>query len=302
MRIINLLLFVLVAGGCSIVESVDSAEKSVLIEAGFVQQKMDLAEGGKINYWQAGQGKTVLLIHGFGGSAVTSWQQVMLALSQNYHVIAPDLAWFGDSESQAAPSLAVQSKAMTQLIDKLELDEVNVVGISYGGFVTFDLMIHEPRVDKAVLLASPGVLFSNADLAAMNQRFETADASDIFVPQTPKQMRRLLEATFIDFPWYPSFIDSAIFERYFANHLDEKRQLIGGLTEDRDRIASNINVDALPDSMLIWGENDLVFPLASGIQLADYLNSPIVVIPEAAHGLSNDHPDIISRAIKAFIQ
>ena len=302
MRIINLLLFVLVAAGCSIVDKVDSTEKSLLIEAGFVQQQVTLSEGGTLNYWQAGQGKTVLLIHGFGGSAVTSWQQVMLQLSQNYHVIAPDLAWFGDSVSQAKPSLEVQSKAMTQLIDKLELDKVNVVGISYGGFVTFDLMINEPTVDKAVLLASPGVLFSNADLAAMNQRFEAADASDIFVPQTPKQMRRLLEATFIDFPWYPSFIDSAIFERYFAQHLDEKRQLIDGLTEDRDRIASNINVDALPASILIWGENDLVFPLASGIQLADYLNSPIVVIPEAAHGLSNDHPDIISRAIKAFIQ
>ena len=226
----------------------------------------------------------------------------MLALSQNYHVIAADLAWFGDSISQAIPSLEVQSQAMTQLIDKLGLDEVNVVGISYGGFVTFDLMINEPRVDKAVLLASPAVQFSNADLAAMNQRFNVADASDIFVPQTPKQMRRLLEATFIDFPWYPSFIDKAIFERYFAHHLDEKRLLIEGLTEDRDRIASNINVSTLPASMIIWGENDLVFPLASGIQLADYLNSPIVVIPKAAHGLSNDHPGIISRAIKAFIQ
>lgn len=302
MRVINLLLFVFLAAGCSIVDKVDSTEKSLLMEAGFVQQQVTLYEGGTLNYWQAGQGKTVLLIHGFGGSAVTSWQQVMLQLSQNYHVIAPDLAWFGDSVSQAKPSLEVQSKAMTQLIDKLELDKVNVVGISYGGFVTFDLMINEPKVDKAVLLASPGVLFSNADLAALNQRFGVADASDIFVPRTPKQMRRLLEATFIDFPWYPSFIDSAIYDRYFAKHLDEKRQLIGGLTEDRDRIASNINIETLPASMLIWGEHDVVFPLASGIQLADYLNSPIVVIPEAAHGLSNDHPDIISRAIKAFIQ
>ena len=82
MRTINLLLAVLLLSGCSIVEQVDSTEKAELMEAGFVLQQMDLAEGGTLNYWQAGQGKTLLLVHGFGGSAVISWQQGMLALSQ----------------------------------------------------------------------------------------------------------------------------------------------------------------------------------------------------------------------------
>lgn len=54
--------------------------------------------------------------------------------------------------------------------------------------------------------------------------------------------------------------------------------------------------------MLIWGENDKVFPLRSGLQLTDYLSAPIVVIPQGAHGISNDYPEIVSQSIKAFVQ
>ncbi|MCL1058448.1 alpha/beta hydrolase [Shewanella gelidimarina] len=302
MRHYTLLLLALFISGCCAVDLVDSRDKSELQAVGFEQHQLPLQEGGSINYWQGGQGKTVLLIHGFGGTAVTSWQHVMLELSQDYHVIAADLAWFGDSVSESAPSLATQSEAIMQLIAALELDKVNVVGISYGGFVTFDLMINEPKVDKAILLASPGMLFSDADLALMNQRFNVEDPSDIFVPQTAAEMRRLLQGTFADFPWYPGFIDRAIFEKYFAGYLDEKSQLIAGLSADRDRIAASVSVEFLPPSLLIWGEQDQVFPLASGIKLADYLSAPIVVIPGGAHGISNEHPTVVSQAIRAFVQ
>ncbi|QQX79856.1 alpha/beta hydrolase [Shewanella sp. KX20019] len=302
MRSIYLMLSMLFISGCSIVEMVDSSEKTALKKVGFVQQQLTLAEGGKLNYWQAGQGKTVLLIHGFGGTAVTSWQQVMLDLSQDYQVIAADLAWFGDSVSEATPSLATQSQAVRQLIDALNVDKVNVVGISYGGFVTFDLMINEPRVEKAVLLASPGVLFSDADLEELNQRFAVESATDIFVPKNATEMRRLLNATFIDFPWYPAFIDAAIYAQYFAGYHNEKQVLIDSLPADRDRIATTVSTASLPPSMLIWGERDQVFPLASGIQLANYLNAPIMVIPKGAHGLSNDYPELISQAVRAFVQ
>ena len=177
MRTICMLLLTLLISGCSAVDIVDSKERAALQSVGFEQHQLMLKEGGELNYWQAGQGKPLLLIHGFGGSAVSSWQQVMLELSQDYQVIAPDLAWFGDSVSQGDPSLATQTQAVMQLIDKLELEKVNLVGISYGGFVTFDLMINEPKVDKAILLASPGVLFSDAELALMNQRFGVDDAT-----------------------------------------------------------------------------------------------------------------------------
>ncbi|MCK8046200.1 alpha/beta hydrolase [Shewanella sp. 1CM18E] len=302
MRIIISVMLGFLLAGCSAVDIVDARDKAALQDVGFAQHQLTLQEGGELNYWQAGQGEVILLLHGFGGTAATSWQDVMINLSKDYRVIAPDLAWFGESYSQGAASLATQSKAVRQLIAALDLDKVNLVGISYGGFVTFDLMITEPKVEKAVLLASPGVLFPDSELALMNQRFNVDEASDIFVPQNPKQMRRLLDGTFVDFPWYPGFIDAGIFEKYFAGYLDEKRQLIDSLPADRDRIAAEVSVESLPPSMLIWGENDKVFPLNLGIQLADYLSAPIVIIPKAAHGLSNDYPEIVTQSIKAFVQ
>ncbi|QLE83979.1 alpha/beta hydrolase [Shewanella sp. Scap07] len=299
------LLGCLLLSACSAVSYQQQREVNQLVDAGYSQTRITLEDGGTLSYWQVGQGEakpTLLLVHGFGGDAQSSWQQVMLNLAHDYHIIAPDLAWFGQSYSHGEANLATQTQLMQELLDHLALTSVNLVGISYGGFVSFDLMVKDARVEKAVILASPAYLFSDAELAKLSQRFAVESPEAIFVPQNKAEMRHLLAGTFDNFPWYPGFIDEQIYQRYFAQWQPQKRSLIQTLPQHRDQIANDVELSQLPETLLIWGENDKVFPLSAGLALADTIKAPIVVIPDAPHGISNEYPEIVTRAIKEFIQ
>ncbi|MBN2418227.1 MAG: alpha/beta fold hydrolase, partial [Deltaproteobacteria bacterium] len=55
--------------------------------------------GGKMLVREAGQrnDKMILLVHGLGDEAGTTWNSVVGELSREYHVVAPDLPGFGGS-------------------------------------------------------------------------------------------------------------------------------------------------------------------------------------------------------------
>ncbi|HET6915510.1 MAG TPA: alpha/beta fold hydrolase, partial [Acidimicrobiales bacterium] len=52
--------------------------------------------GHEVSYRMAGEGPTIVLIHGIAGSS-TTWRGVMPVLAERYTVIAPDLLGHGQS-------------------------------------------------------------------------------------------------------------------------------------------------------------------------------------------------------------
>src|SRR5215218_8467802 len=51
---------------------------------------------GALRYYEGGEGKTVVLLHG-SGSQAGDWYGVMPALRRRYHVLVPDLPGHGES-------------------------------------------------------------------------------------------------------------------------------------------------------------------------------------------------------------
>ncbi|GLP96388.1 alpha/beta fold hydrolase [Paraferrimonas sedimenticola] len=286
---------------CSSISVKEHFDNAQLESAGFHQRHVELSEGGQLSYWIGGQGEPVLLLHGFGGNATTTWLPVMLSLSENFLVIAPDLVWFGDSFSEGAATITTQRNAINQLMSHVNTKAYNVVGISYGGFVAYDMMVKQAGISKVVLIASPGTFITDQQMSALSQRFEREHPSDIFVPDNREQMRQLFDRTFAQFPDYPSFIDEQIFQRYFAPWKAQKRGLIDSLPTHRDHLLPMVNPEKLPASLVIWGADDQVFTLEQGESLAEFLNAPLLVIPKAPHNIANEHPFEVSKAIKQFI-
>ncbi|OBT09243.1 alpha/beta hydrolase [Shewanella sp. UCD-FRSSP16_17] len=304
MRLLITSIVIWLISGCSTVSMVDSYQQKQLSNAGFERNYLTLAQDGELHYWQGGneQDPVIILLHGFGGTGMTSWYETMQNLVVDYHIIVPDLLWFGDSYSHAPATIESETSAIQQLISELRLKQVNLVGISFGGFVTFDLMIKAPEVKKAMMLASPGIVFSDADMDAMSERLGQTTPEAVFVPQDKEGVRHLLEHTFVAHPWYPSFIDEQIYQTYFANYLEEKRSLITTLPAYRNQLEPAEFRDNLPPSLLIWGENDQVFPLEKGHEFSVFLDAPLIIIPDASHGLTNDFPELINQMIRDFIK
>ena len=151
-----------------------------------------------------------------------------------------------------------------------------------------------------MIIASPGPYFSDQDLAELNQRFAVDAAEDFFVPKDQQELRRLFDGIFVEPKMMPDFIADQIYQTYFATWHKQKIAMIQSLPADRDLLLQQSLKD-LPPTMLIWGEQDRIFPLANGIELSKNMSAPIIVLPDTAHGVTNEKPEAVVNLIKTFI-
>ncbi|MFF2446527.1 alpha/beta fold hydrolase [Neobacillus sp. NPDC058068] len=89
-----------------------------------------------MSYRDEGDGKPIVLLHGFCGSQ-KYWEKVIPELSKDYRVIAPDLPGHGNSTiTNEKHSIEEMSDIINQLLNKLEIKEVAMFGHSLGGYIT----------------------------------------------------------------------------------------------------------------------------------------------------------------------
>ncbi|HET6996610.1 MAG TPA: alpha/beta hydrolase [Chitinophagaceae bacterium] len=95
--------------------------------------------GKKIFYRLYGQGKPVMLVHGFGEMGDV-WQNQVDALQDRFKLIVPDLPGSGRSEMIADMSMEGMAEIIKALIDKeasgSRSENISVIGHSMGGYVT----------------------------------------------------------------------------------------------------------------------------------------------------------------------
>jgi pimeloyl-ACP methyl ester carboxylesterase len=103
----------------------------------------------------------LVLLHGAGGSAL-HWLPNIAALSEHYRTYAVDIV--GDHGrsiyTRQLESAADYSTWLDDLLDGLGLeDDVDLVGLSYGGWIAARYALHSPdRLHKVVLLAPAGTI------------------------------------------------------------------------------------------------------------------------------------------------
>jgi pimeloyl-ACP methyl ester carboxylesterase len=90
----------------------------------------------EISFYDEGNGKPIVLIHGFAGGK-RYWDKVLPELAERNRVIALDLPGHGES-GMAKESYSIEDMAATikGLLDQLGLDKVTMFGHSLGGYIT----------------------------------------------------------------------------------------------------------------------------------------------------------------------
>lgn len=119
----------------------------------------------KIVYTDEGDGKPVLLIHGFINSR-KSWDKTELKkdlIAKGYRVIVPDLRGNGDSDKPHDDDAYSQNAEVTDLMFlmvHLRISKYEVIGYSRGSILAAKLLTLDRRVKKAVL-GGMGIDFTN---------------------------------------------------------------------------------------------------------------------------------------------
>ena len=112
-------------------------------------------DGRAIAYDDAGEGLSVLLIHGNFASR-RWWREQLDAVPAGLRFIAPDLPNFGDSGALGGPiTLDAYARAVLGLADALDLERPALVGHSLGAAVVHRLAALAPERWHALVLVSP---------------------------------------------------------------------------------------------------------------------------------------------------
>jgi 2-hydroxymuconate-semialdehyde hydrolase len=112
--------------------------------------------GETIHLVERGSGPPLLLVHGFPSNS-TAWRPVMDRLEPHFAMVAPDMVGFGHSTRRPRYPLTGEAYAdrLSALLDALQIDQIEVAGLSWGGSVAQRLAARHPeRVNRLVLVAS----------------------------------------------------------------------------------------------------------------------------------------------------
>ncbi len=120
------------------------------------KKRMRLFDEIDLAYIEIGDdpGKPLLMIHGFTDTSRT-WSS-LAGLLPNRRLIAIDLRGHGDSSSPESGYAVDQlAREMSEFLDRLEIDRVDVIGHSLGSLIAQALAAFFPdKVDKLILVAS----------------------------------------------------------------------------------------------------------------------------------------------------
>lgn len=238
-----------------------------------------LDNGASINYEVYGTGKRLLILHGWGED-IRIFDQITTALSQNFQLILLDLPGFGRSSSLPYPfALDDYTLTVERFLTALEINEVFVLGHSFGGAIAIKLATFSNKVKRLILEDSSGI--RNKDLMVKLKICIYKTFKLILNEKYREKLRHIIGS--------PDYRSTGVLRSTFVKIVNE----------DIQYKLSKINLPTL----LIWGRNDKETPIAQAEVMRDKIkNSKLLIIENAGHFPHLDKPEEFIKAIKEFLE
>lgn len=122
-------------------------ERSANILTGLRNHQIEV-NGNTINFYEGGQGTTVLLIHGFPNSSADWRNQIPALINAGYRVVAPDLIGLGDSDMPADVeqyTVAKDTENVLAVLDALQSEEMHIVCHDRGTGPGWSIAVSQPE-------------------------------------------------------------------------------------------------------------------------------------------------------------
>jgi pimeloyl-ACP methyl ester carboxylesterase len=281
------------------------------IKAGPYRLRTVRIHGHDVGYRMAGEGPTVLLIHGIAGSS-TTWRAVMPALAEHYTVIAPDLMGHGHSAKPRGDySLGAYASGIRDLLAVLGQERGTVVGHSLGGGVAMQFAYQFPeRVQRLVLVASGGL---GKEVSPLLKAVTLPGAEYVL----PLLFHRRIRETG-EWPgtlarrvgWRPSDTLAEVWRSYttltdrhgqqaFIHTVRSVIDVAGQRVSAHDRLYL---AEALP-TLIVWGDHDRIIPVAHAYRAAEAIaGARLEILEGAGHFLPWRDADRFLAVLEDFLK
>lgn len=266
--------------------------------------------GIRIDYSDTGSGKPIVFVHGVYVTGAL-WDEVISVLSPHYRCISPTWPFGAQSAPVGSADLGVPAagRRLASFLDALDLKDVTLVANDTGGGVVLaalgDATVNLERVTRFV--------------------FTNCDSYEHFPPKAFRPLVKLCRMSAAAGTLALHGLASRPGLRYFTSSVtkhgipaDRYPALFGGfmtlasVRRDAARFTAGINpgytlaaslaiTTCQKPTLIVWGNQDVLFPLAHAERLAEnFPSAELRVISDSATYIMIDDPGATASAIDAF--
>lgn len=242
----------------------------------------------------------VILLHGMEGNAA-SWRLQLAGLYGRFRLYALDI--IGSAGKSAPTRLSHDNHEHAEWLDDvitaLNIDKVNLVGISNGSWVILKYAAYAPaRIAKAVLMSANGIapVRFPYSLARLVDRPAVRNAKDALAGAllTRDMVTRAVSGTYVA----DTSADPHEIEWFYLLAKHYRFRFPPGPVSD-DALAS-----LTAPTLLLMGESEQFFPLKAVLARAKRLIPGLVaaeVVPGVGHNMCTDNPTLINNRLSEFL-
>lgn len=278
--------------------------------------------GVRLHYATAGQGKLILFLHGFP-EFWYAWRKQLEEFGRDHQAVAVDMRGYNLSSKPAEVEkyrIDLLVEDVRALAERLGHKKLALVGHDWGGAVAWAFAIAHPEyVDRLIIINAPHPGVFERELRENPAQQKASQYMLLFrSPQAEATLSADNYARFAD-----GILGEGIQQGYF-NEEDRKAYieawsqpgaLTGGLNyyraarvgppsggeQPKAFIPGSLEVKA--PTLVIWGEKD-PYLLTGNLEGLDAFVPKLTVkrVPDAAHWIVHEKPDLVNRYIREFIQ
>ena len=251
-------------------------------------ERLELGSGS-IHVQRGGEGPPLLFLHAAGGAG--AWHPFLGLLARRFDVVAPDHPGFGGSDDM--PEVEAMDDLVyhyLDVLDRLGLERVHVVGGSLGGWLAAELAVHSPeRIERLALLGAAGLRVPGnmaTDIFLMTPDQVVDDALPRPGGRRPACSRRSPTWTSSSPPTatWPAWRATA--GRPYLNNPKLERRL--------HRITA--------PTLVLWADDDRVIPIEHGRLYAERIpDATLQIVEDCGHAMYFERTEAFADAVTEFL-
>ena len=273
-------------------------------------QLVDIGSSRRLNVFDQGEGRPIVLVHG-SPSHAAEWSALPARLAALGHrVVTYDRPGYGHSTRLAGPhgryTYVSNAMDLLALLDALGLEQVSLVGWSFGGGVVQELAVRRPdRVSHVVLIGSVGPDMPRDPSPRLVDRIIASPFGVgilTWISKVPPLSYRLVHDSLI-----LAFSGSRAIPTGWTLHTQAALSMPGtfatlvGETRFADHTQLRPEDIGVP-SLVIHGSEDFLVPYSVGLDLDARLpTSALESVIGGSHMLPVTHPDLLAARIHELV-
>ena len=240
---------------------------------------------------------TIIFIHGFPFNK-SMWAGQVEALKDGYRLIAYDVRGHGDSDAgQEDFAIELFVNDLLSLMDALKLDRAILCGLSMGGYIAINAVIHYPKRFDALILSDTQCAADTPEGKA--KRMKTIES--IRENGVEKYAEESVKNLFAPESFTTKGKEIAVIKEMILKTPEQVLSKTLLALSKRKETCSNLYKIKIPTLILV-GESDKITPPAAARTMHEKIqHSRLTIIEHAGHLANLEHPAEFNGQLQAFL-